>query len=95
MIAANTTSRPLRKAITMANTTQTQPTAPTADEFDRKDVTRMFARRKHEVSGLVDDSQRSRPFYAKSKKEAVAKRDSAIKVLSGLADRIDTLKKQD
>lgn len=95
MIAANTTSQPLRKAIIMANTTQTQPTTPKADSFDRKDVSRMFARLKHEVSGLVDDAGRSRPFYAKSKDEAIAKRDSAIKVLSELADRIDTLKKED
>lgn len=95
MISANTTSSPARKAMMMANTTQTQPTATKADEFDRKEVTRMFARLKHEVGGLVDDADRSRPFYAKSKEEAIAKRDSAIKVLSELADRIDTLKKQD
>lgn len=80
----------------MANATAPQTTtAPKAEAFDRSEITRMFARLKHEVSGLVDDSNRSRPFYAKSKEEAVAKRNAAIKVLNELADRIDTLKKQD
>jgi hypothetical protein len=53
----------------------------------------MFARLKHEVSGLVQDADRTRPFYAKSKEEAAAKRDAAVKVLTELADRIDVLKK--
>lgn len=79
----------------MANATAPQITAPKADEFDRKDITRMFARLKHEVGGLVDDANRTRPFYAKSKDEAVAKRNAAVKVLNELADRIDALKKQD
>lgn len=80
----------------MANATQTQTpsTAPKTDNFDRAEVTRMFARLKHEVGGLVQDAQRSRPFYAKNKEEAVAKRDAAVKVLTELADRIDVLKKQ-
>ncbi|GLJ62211.1 hypothetical protein GCM10017576_23410 [Microbacterium barkeri] len=77
----------------MANATAPQTTAAKAGGFDRKDITRMFARLKHEVGGLVDDANRSRPFYAKSKEEAVAKRDAAIKVLNELADRIDVLKK--
>lgn len=81
----------------MANATQTQtaPTAPQAESFDRKDLSRLFSRLRHEVGGLVDDANRSRPFYAKSKEEAVAKRDAALKVIGELADRIDTLKKQD
>ncbi|MDQ1175395.1 hypothetical protein [Microbacterium sp. SORGH_AS_0421] len=79
----------------MANATATQAPSVKAGEFDRKDITRMFARLKHEVGGLVDDAGRSRPFYAKSKEEAVAKRDAAVKVLNELADRIDLLKKQD
>lgn len=79
----------------MANATAPQAPSVKADEFDRKDLTRMFARLRHEVGGLVDDAQRTRPFYAKSKEEATAKRDAAIKVLNELADRIDVLKKQD
>lgn len=79
----------------MANPTQTAPTAPRAESFDRKDLSRLFSRLRHEVGGLVDDANRSRPFYAKSKEEAVAKRDAALKVIGELADRIDTLKKQD
>lgn len=80
----------------MANTAATQtPAAPTAQEFDHSEVTRMFARLKHEVGGLVQDAGRSRPFYAKSKQEAVAKRDAAVKVLTELADRIEVLKKQE
>jgi hypothetical protein len=78
----------------MANATQTQTPAPEVDNFDRKEVTRMFSRLKHEVGGLVDDAGRTSPFYAKSKAEAIAKRDAAIKVLGELADRIDVLKKQ-
>lgn len=78
----------------MANATAPQASTPQADSFDRKDVTRLFARLKHEVGGLVDDANRSAPFYAKSKAEATAKRDAAVKVLHELADRIDTLKKQ-
>lgn len=80
----------------MANTAATQtPAADTDQEFDRSEVTRMFARLKHEVGGLVQDASRSRPFYAKSKQEAVAKRDAAVKVLTELADRIEVLKKQE
>lgn len=79
----------------MANPTQTQtPAAPKSESFDRKDLTRLFSRLRHEVGGLVDDANRSRPFYAKSKDEAVAKRDAALKVIDELADRIDSLKKQ-
>lgn len=77
----------------MANATQTQTPAPQAENFDRKDLSRIFSRLRHEVGGLVDDANRSRPFYAKSKEEAVAKRDAALKVISELADRIDVLKK--
>ena len=57
-------------------------------------ITRTFARLRHEVGGLVDDSYRTRPFYASSKEKAVAKRDAAIEVLNELADRIDRLKKE-
>lgn len=78
----------------MANTTQTQPTAPRVESFDRSSVTRTFARLKHEVGGLVEDAGRSRPFYAASKDEAIAKRDAALKVLDELAQRIDALKKE-
>lgn len=79
----------------MANPTQTQIAAPQADEFGRKDLTRLFAKLRHEVGGLVDDANRSNPFFAKTKGEAVAKRDAALKVIRELADRIDVLKKQD
>ncbi|KQT72010.1 hypothetical protein [Microbacterium sp. Leaf436] len=79
----------------MANATAPQATAPQSESFDRKDLSRVFSRLRHEVGGLVDDANRSRPFYAKSKEEAVAKRDAALKVISELADRIDALKKQD
>lgn len=79
----------------MATTTASQTTtAPKAEEFDRKDLSRLFARLRHEVSGLVDDANRRSPFYARSKDEAVAKRNAAIKVLEEFADRIDQLKKQ-
>lgn len=77
----------------MANATTT-PTASKAPEFDRKAVSRTFARLRHEVSGLVDDAGRTRPFYAASKEEAIAKRDAALKVINELADRIDLLKKE-
>lgn len=77
----------------MANTTQTQTLAPKADEFDRSSVTRTFARLKHEVSELVNDAGRSRPFYAPSKEEAIAKRDAALALLSQAAEKIDTIKK--
>lgn len=78
----------------MANATAPQASTPQSDSFDRKDITRLFARLKHEVGGLVDDANRASPFYAKSKDEATAKRDAAVKVLNELADRIDALKKQ-
>lgn len=78
----------------MANANAPQTPAAKAPEFDRKDVTRLFARLKHEVGGLVDDAGRVSPFYAKSKEEATAKRDAAIRVLHELADQIDALKKQ-
>lgn len=79
----------------MANATASAPAASTVDEFDRKALSRLFSRLRHEVSGLVDDANRKSPFYARSKAEAVAKRDSAVKVLSEFADRIDRLKKED
>lgn len=77
------------------NTTTQTATAPEADNFDRSDLTRTFARLKHEVGGLVDDAKRARPFYAKSKEEAIAKRNAAVKVLDEFADRIILLKKED
>ena len=78
----------------MASTTAPQAAASSAPNFDRKELTRTINRLKHEVGGLVDDAGRLRPFYAKSKEEAAAKRDAAIKVLGELADRIDVLKKE-
>ena len=75
--------------------TQTAPAAAQADSFDRSDLNRTFARLKHEVGGLVDDAKRARPFYAKSKEEAIAKRNAAVKVLDEFADRIILLKKED
>ena len=82
-----------RKADIMANATQTQTPAPNAEIFDRSSVTRTFARLKHEVSELVNDAGRSRPFYAASKEEAVTKRDAALALLSQVAEKIDTIKK--
>lgn len=78
----------------MATATTTQTPAAKAVEFDRRDLTRTIARLKHEIGGLVDDANRTRPFYAKSKEEAVAKRDAALKVIGEFADRIDALKKE-
>lgn len=82
-----------RKADIMANTTQSPTTAPKAESFDRSSVTRTFARLKHEVGGLVDDANRSRPFYAASKEEAATKRDAALALLSQAAEKIDAIKK--
>lgn len=65
-----------------------------APTFDRRDLSRVFARIRHEMGGLVDDANRRSPFYAKSKAEAIAKRDAAVKVLDEFADRIDSLKKE-
>lgn len=78
----------------MATNTQTQTKATEAQSFDRKDLTRTINRLKHEVGGLVDDANRRSPFYAKSREEAIAKRDAALKVIAELADRIDLLKKE-
>lgn len=69
-------------------------TPKSTSEFDGKEITRLFARVKHELGGLVGDAGRTRPFYAPTKEEAVAKRDAAVKALHGLADTIDALKKQ-
>ncbi|MGO2140850.1 MAG: hypothetical protein ACTH30_10600 [Leucobacter sp.] len=66
----------------------------TVDQFDRKALSRLFSRLRHEVSGLVDDANRAHPFYARSKAEAAAKRDASVKALTELADRIDFLKKE-
>lgn len=74
-----------------ANPESSEPT----NHFDRKELSRLFARLRHEMGGLVDDAGRKRPFYARSKEEAVAKRDAAVRVLSEFADRIDVLKKQE
>lgn len=65
------------------------------DDFDRKELSRLISRLRHKVGGLVDDANRKSPFYSRTKKEAVAKRDSAVKVLNEFADRIDMLEKQD
>lgn len=75
----------------MASNTSAETPAAKSESFDREDLTRTFARLKHEVGGLVDDAQRLRPFYALSQDEAVAKRDAALKVVSEFADRIDAL----
>lgn len=63
--------------------------------FDRRELSRAFSKLRHEVGGLVDDAGRKRPFFARSKEEAIAKRDAAVKVLTEFADRIDSLKKQE
>ena len=81
-----------------ANTTAETPkttTESTEVKFDRRDLTRFFARIRHEMGGLVDDANRKTPFYTKSKAEAIAKRDATIRVLDEFADRIDILKKED
>jgi hypothetical protein len=82
-----------RKADTMASTTAPQTPAPTVEAFDAKEVTRMIARLKHEVGGLVQDANRARPFYAPTKAEAATKRDAALAVLAQAAEKIDTIKK--
>jgi len=87
------TPQPLERHSIMATTTNTQTPVLKADEFDRSSVTRSFARLKHEVSELVNDAHRSRPFYAASKDEAVTKRDAALAVLTQMAEKIDSIKK--
>lgn len=77
----------------VANEKASAESSEPAAEFDRKEVTRIFARLRHEVGALVDDAGRKAPFYARSKEEAAAKRDAAVRVLSEFADRIDVLKK--
>jgi|GEM_PF-4438208 len=61
--------------------------------FDSKEITRQVARVKHELSGLIQDANRSRPFYASTKEKAAAKHDAAVKALGALAEKIDALKK--
>lgn len=63
--------------------------------FDRRELSRVFSKLRHEVGGLVADAGRKRPFFARSKEEATAKRDAAVKVLTEFADRIDSLKKEE
>lgn len=77
----------------MANPTQTQ-TPSTAPEFDRKEITRLFARIKDETTQLINDAGRSHPYYAPTKDKAEAKRDAAVKALNQLAETIDRLKKE-
>lgn len=72
-----------------------QSPAPQVETFDHKELTRMMARLRHEVGGLVGDANRTRPFFTKTKEEAVAKRDAAILVLTDAAAKIDALKKQE
>jgi len=43
----------------------------------------------------VDDAGRKRPFFARSREEATSNRDSAVKVLTEFADRIDNLKRRE
>ena len=79
----------------MANANAAATPAPKVENFDHKELTRMMARIRHEVGGLVGDANRSRPFFTKTKEEAVAKRDAAILVLEEAAAKIDKLKKQE
>lgn len=79
----------------MANAPAPQSPAAKADEFDRKDLTRIINRVKHELGGLVDDANRRSPFYAPTKEKAVAKREAAVKALHELAGKIEALKKED
>ncbi|MGP5046276.1 hypothetical protein [Glutamicibacter ardleyensis] len=79
----------------MATTPAAQTPAVKADDFDRKEITRLFARVKDEMGGLIHDAGRARPFYAPTKEKAVAKREAAVKALQHLADQIDALKKED
>lgn len=93
----------LTKGSIMASTTAPQANTTTrnisertdADNFDRKELSRVFSRLRHEVGGLVDDANRKNPFYARSKDEAIAKRNAAVRTLEDFADRIDSLKKAD
>lgn len=79
----------------MANAPAPQSPAAKADEFDRKEITRLFARVKDEMGGLIHDAGRTRPFYAPTKEKAVAKREAAVKALHELAGKIEALKKED
>ena len=58
----------------MATTQNTQST--TVPEFDRAEVSRLTSMIRHELSTLVQDANRKRPFYSKSQTEAVARRDA-------------------
>lgn len=80
------------------NTSSTKPIAEAEEpksDFDRQEVTRIFAKLRHEVNELVYDAGRKRLFFAKTKEEAVSKRNAALKVLDEFAERIDVLKKQE
>ncbi|GAA2178881.1 hypothetical protein GCM10009847_10710 [Leucobacter tardus] len=85
----------------MASTTAPQATQNISErkdvpaDFDRKELSRLFSRLRHEVGVLVDDANRKSPFYARGKDEAIAKRNAAVRTLSEFADRIDMLKRQD
>lgn len=78
----------------MATMTTTQNTKSTAaPEFDRAEVSRLTSMVRHELSTLVQDANRKRPFYSKSQAEAAARRDASFKALTEFVAHIDKLRK--
>jgi len=75
----------------MATTQNTQST--TVPEFDRAEVSRLTSMIRHELSTLVQDANRKRPFYSKSQTEAVARRDASFKALTEFVAHLDKLRK--
>ena len=75
----------------MATTQNTQST--TVPEFDRAEVSRLTSMVRHELSTLVQDANRKRPFYSKSQTEAVARRDASFKALTEFVAHLDKLRK--
>lgn len=75
----------------MATTQNTKSTA--APEFDRAEVSRLTSMIRHELSTLLQDANRKRPFYSKSQAEAAARRDASFKALSEFVVHLDKLRK--
>jgi len=90
-MAANTPN--IMKPGTVDSSRAVEPEDSTS--FDRRELSRVFSKLRHEVGGLVDDAGRKRPFFARSREEATSNRDSAVKVLTEFADRIDNLKRRE
>lgn len=75
-------------------TTTAPATTDNANIIDRAEVTRTMNMVKHEVTELFNDAARKRPYFAPSKKEAEAKLNAALKVLTEFAANLDAIKKR-